>query len=93
MSFVIDTGTQEVTIATFISDWFKDQYPENTPVEKLAHDYAYHLIGALKNPKMMKTVRTHFVAQFPFMQRLAEMHPDVFDELVAAYTERWMTFD
>lgn len=93
MSFEIDTGHQSATIATFISDWFVDLYPEDTPIEKLAHDYAYHLIGALNNPKMMKTVRAHFVAQFRFMEHLAEMHPDVFDELVAAYTERWMASD
>ena len=93
MSFEIDTGHQSATIATFISDWFVDLYPEDTPIEKLAHDYAYHLIGALNNPKMMKTVRAHFVGAVPGSWSTSRKCIQTFDELVAAYTERWMASD
>jgi hypothetical protein len=89
----IDTGVADYTVRSVIPDWFQDLMPDNATDEQLAHDYAYHLVGALGNPKKMDTVRKHFLQQFSFMHFLAGMHPTVFDELVCAYAEMALTLD
>ena len=91
MVFVIDTGTQDRKPIDAVPDWFRDIYAADTEDARVIHDYAYHLIGALKEPKKMETVRRHVLAQWWFLRDLAEIHPDVFDEFLAAYAERWVS--
>jgi hypothetical protein len=90
MPFEIDTGaTAEARPHWIIPDWFRDQLPEDADERRAVHDFAYHLIGAMQNPKTFDTVRKHVMANWEFLRTLAEMHPDVFDEFWAAYNERW----
>lgn len=88
MTLVIDTGVQEFTPLDLIPDWYRDIHPIGTPPEKVMHDYGYHLIGAMNNPKKLETVRTHVLAQWRFIAALAAVHPGVFDEIMTAYAER-----
>lgn len=84
----IDTGN--ATDATIgIPDWFVDLMPEGTPEDRLIHNYAYHLIGKLSEYRSMKFARKHLLLHWAFMRRLADTHPEIFDEAVAAYAEAW----
>lgn len=94
--FKIDTGAPGApdtyappAIETLIPDWFRDMAAANTPPEQLAHDYGYHIIGAMQNPKTWPTVRKHILHDWRFLRSLADVHPDVFDEILQAYAERW----
>lgn len=87
--FTLDTGESTDRLHDMIPDWFWDTYGHNQPpLEKAVHDYGYHLIGALNNPKKMDTVRRHTMANWAFLQMLAEKHPGVFDEFWCGYAER-----
>ena len=93
-TFEIDTGVfdQAPALLAQIPDWFLDQYTVLPDESRALHDYGYHLIGWLQDPngpKKMATVRKHFLCHWVFLRNLAEQHPDVFDELLAAYAERW----
>jgi len=92
MSFVIDTGSTGDSVFTpesTIPDWFQDQLPADATVEKKMHDFAYHIIGAMQNPKTFEAVRKHICRDWSFLRQLALIHPEVFDEVLCAYGERW----
>lgn len=91
MAILIDTGAPDVL--AFIPNWFRDLQPADAPPDRIAHDFAYHLIGDMTNPKTFKTVRKHLLQNWSFLHELAEMHPDVFDEVLQAFVERSLTFD
>jgi hypothetical protein len=76
-----------------VPSWFQDLLPADVSTEKLFHDYAYHLIGATKNPVKMATVRDHALAQWAFLKHLSAIHPDIFDEFWTAYAERVLRFE
>jgi hypothetical protein len=75
--------------ADYIPDWFKDSYVKLPDDAKLSHDFAYHMIGEMQNPKKFETVRAHLVAKWEFLRLLSEEHPDVFDEVLTAFGERF----
>jgi hypothetical protein len=87
MTFQIDTGAPQIDITHGIPTWFQDEMPEDMPPERLMHNYAYHLIGKLGTYKSMMYARRHLVGHWPFLQRLADIHPEIFDEVMTAYAE------
>lgn len=94
MTFNIDDDPIAPTDArSLIPDWFMDQAPLGITEKQAAHDYAYHMISHFGQPKMMKTVRVHFLARSAFFARLAEIDGDLFDEVMCAYAERALTFN
>jgi hypothetical protein len=96
MAFEIDTGIAERTPISYLPDWFLDQYREVPDESRAVHDFAFHLVGALHahdGPKKIETVRKHLIAQWGFLRILADMHPEVFDELLMAYARRAGAFD
>jgi hypothetical protein len=88
--FAIDTGAPADTFdeRSLVPDWFRDMHGD-ADTSRLFHDYAYHMIGAMQNPKQWKTVRKHILHDWGFLRALSQHHPDVFDEVLAAYAERW----
>lgn len=92
---IIDTGTPEDanTIKAFIPDFVMDELPADVSDEDAARAFAYHMIWKIKQPKTMDTVRKHYLANWSFLFRLAEILPDHFDEVQAAYSERALAFD
>lgn len=92
-AFLDDPETPEAGISQFLPAWFLDQMDENASELSLAQDYARHLIWKTTQPKTMDTVRKHFLAQWQFLQQLAHIDPDMFDEVQAAYTERAQAFE
>ncbi len=82
----IDTGDRaDATLG--IPDWFIDQMPEDMPQDRLIHQYAYHLIGKLAEYRAMKFARKHLLLHWGFLRALADTHPEIFDEAMAAYAE------
>lgn len=88
MTFEIDTGIAADDPLRFVPDWFRDTYRQEPDASRIIHDYGYHLIGALNDPKKIDTVRKHTLAQWGFLRVLAEHHPGVFDEFICTYAER-----
>jgi hypothetical protein len=72
-----------------IPTWFQDEMPDDITPERMAHNYAYHLIGKLSGYKSMKFARKHLIGHWPFLLRLSEIHPEIFDEVLATYAEVW----
>lgn len=89
MTIQIDTGNTAADGALGIPDWFIDLMPEGTPEARLVHQYAYHLIGKLTEYRSMKFARKHLLMHWAFLQRLSDMHPEIFDEAIGAYAEVW----
>lgn len=93
MTFIIDTGPDLTDTRDLLPDWFRDIYPDGQPVERLFHDYGYHLIAQIKQPKKMDTVRKHILMDWRAIRVLADLQPGVFDELLCAYAERALAFE
>jgi hypothetical protein len=94
MAFDIDTGVNpQPDILGLIPDWFRDTCADGLTTKQIVERYAYHMIGATKNPAKLETVRKHTLAQWQFLRELAAMHPDVFDEFWTSYAERALSFE
>ncbi len=89
MTFTIDTGAPQIDLTHGIPTWFQDEMPEGTTPERMMHQYAYHLIGKLSSYSSMKFARRHLTGHWAFLSRLAEIHPEIFDEVLATYAETW----
>lgn len=87
MSFNIDDDpeTPQSIFAT-MPGWATDTF-EGDP-EKIAHDYAYHLISEIGRPAKLVTVRKRLQANWAFLNQLSYMHPEIFDEVMTAFVER-----
>ena len=77
----------------FIPDFILDELPAGLDEMKAAHTYAYHLIWDFKQPKTIATVRKKLLRANSFLNRLAEIDPDLFDEVICAFAERALIFD
>lgn len=80
-------------VRTFIPDFVLDQLPEDADERTAAHAFAYHLIWEFKQPKTIATVRKKLLRANSFLTRLAEIDPDLFDEVICAFAERALIFD
>ena len=90
---VIDTGAPATNPLLGIPDWFIDMMPEDTPQDRLIHDYAYHLIGKLASYRAMNFARKHLILHWGFLRALADTHPEIFDEAMSAYAEVYAASD
>lgn len=93
---IIDTGTpveNAKSIKAFIPGFVLDELPEDVTDEAAARAFAYHMIWKIQQPRKMETVRDHYVANWWFLFRLAELEPEVFDEVQMAFAERALAFD
>lgn len=76
-----------------IPDFILDDMPAAVSEYDAAHAYAYHLIWDFKQPKTIATVRKKLLRANSFLTRLAEIDPDLFDEVICAFAERALIFD
>lgn len=86
----IDTGHAASPALEQVPDWFRDEC-DTTDERRIAHDYAYHMIGEMldeNGPRKVETIRKHMLARWGFLYALADMHPDLFDEVFTSYAER-----
>jgi len=86
-----ENTTFDDPITNYLPDWFKDQFPADETPERLAHDFAYHMIWQMQQPKKTETVRKHMLAQWRFLRLLAEQDGDLFDEVLTAFVERLLS--
>lgn len=84
---LIDTGAPQIDVTHGIPDWFMDLMPEGTTPERAMHQYAYHIVGKLSEYHSSKFARRFFLGHWPFLGRLAEIYPEIFDEVMTAYAE------
>lgn len=89
----LDDALPPIDARTMIPDYILDDLPDGATEIAAARAFAYHMIWKIKQPKRLETVRKHFTFNWPFMRRLSEIEPEVFDELLCAYAERAMQFD
>jgi hypothetical protein len=89
-ALIIDTGAPAVDLTHGIPDWFQDEMPPGTTPERMMPQFAYNLIGKLGEYKSADARRKCLLAYWPFLQRLAAVHPDIFDELLSSYSEAWL---
>lgn len=90
---VIDTGAPAANPLLGIPDWFIDMMPEDMPQDRIIHQYAYHLIGKLSEYRSITFARKHLLLHWGFLRALAETHPEIFDEAMAAYAEVYAASD
>lgn len=81
------------SIKRHVDDYILDTLPDSATDEDAAIAFAYHIIGSMKAPRTMDTVRKHYLARWAFLRELAEILPDHFDEVQAAYAERALAFE
>ena len=88
-TFVIDTGApQQRTLRDMLPDWFLDQQPNAATEAQLAFTYGQWIIAEALRPKKAATVRDHLLAKWRVLPRIAEHHPEVFDEILVTYALR-----
>lgn len=92
MTLVIDTGEFAPDMLAGIPDWFIDQMPDGQDAALTLARFGQHMIGELQSPhgpKTMATVRKHILARWSVLRTIADHHPELFDEIMVAYGERW----
>lgn len=87
---IIDTGHNEPP-PPFVSppyDHVCDMLPPGATEEQIDLAMAHVIMGEMREPKTMKTVRKKMIYHWGRIARLAETHPDVFDAILSEYAER-----
>ena len=89
MTFTIDTGTPiDQGAIAFVSDWMRDLCPVGYSDAQTVQAYAHHIIGDMRRPAKLETVRDHLTFNWQFIRLLATEQPGLFDEIWTAYFER-----
>ena len=90
MNIVIDTGAEQQTGAiAYVTDWMKDLCPASYTEAQIVQAYAHHIIGDMRRPAKLDTVRHHITAfNWAFLRHIADEQPGLFDEFWTAYAER-----
>jgi hypothetical protein len=90
MGFEIDTGFEPRRPVDFVDDWFRDLHPSDAADVDVMRGFAQHVMGEMRNPAKFETVRRHFLMRWSFVRAVADLDPALFDEILAAYAERWL---
>jgi hypothetical protein len=95
--FEIDTGNTEparllsVGMVQGLMDGVMDSLPENAPQDMIDDKLAQAVMGILRGPKTLATVRGKLVALWPLIAPLAERQPEQFDAIILEYLDRQQT--
>lgn len=89
----LDDARPDTDAREWIDTHVMDELPDGVSEADAAQAFAYHMIWKMQQPKTIATVRKHMLAKNRFLLRLAEIQPDLFDEVMCAYAERALTFD
>lgn len=94
MSFTIDTGSMETAHAysldhvQLLLQSVRDELPEDATQAQVDDLLCQYIIGDLRQPKKIKTVRGHFVRYWPLIAPLASREPELFDSLLLEFCDR-----
>lgn len=91
-TFEIDTGPTVSPVRQFIPDFFCDEYI-NADDDELTRRYCFYIIGELRRPKKLETVRRHLAANWQFIRHAMQVCPGHVDEILSEYVERTQTLD
>lgn len=94
MNFQFDTG--DATLGMMprmdhlqtMSDGILDSLPADATQAQIDAATVAAILGALRTPKTMQTVRRHFLRYWPLIAPLAHSDPAGFDEIITAFAER-----
>lgn len=96
-SFEIDTGTERprrmfsMGFLEVLMDGVMDSLPPNPTQEQIDDVLVQHIIGILRKPKTLETVRFKLVSLFPLLVGLADREPEQFDAILLEYLDRQQT--
>jgi len=69
----------------------RDGLPDDFTQAQLDDAMAQLIMGELRSPKTLKTVRRRLVGLWSLIAPLAEREPEVFDEIILEYLDRQQT--
>lgn len=92
MTLVIDTGTAETPVRQMMPDYFLDWHPDADDLE-LTKRYCLHIMGEIRRPKRMETVRKTMLVNWSFLRIALEACPGHVDEVFTEYVERLQGLD
>ena len=100
MTFVIDTGNSfsrenahRVDKVEAIMQNVLDGLPENATQAQIDDQIVQIVMGDLRGPKRLQTVRRHFLQFWPLIAPIAERDPAQFDAVILELAERITTLD
>jgi spermidine synthase len=96
MTFTIDTGTADRPISfgfgnSALLDGAIDALPENATQAQIDSKVVEMIMGDLRKPKTLKTVRQRLLVHWHLIAPLAEREPDQFDAILLEYLDRQQT--
>ena len=91
-TFEIDTGPTASPARALIPDFFCDWYPSSDD-DDLTRRYCFYIVGEIRAPKKMDTVRKHLAANWQFIRHAMQVCPGHVDEILTEYVERAQTLD
>jgi len=86
MPFTIDTGEPQMHVSAPY-DHVCDALPADATADRIDLAMAYAIIGEMRQPKTLKTVRRKMLYHWGRIAALAETHPEVFDQIMQEYAE------
>lgn len=100
MSFTIETGVSGSfeTAHGYALDHVKlllqsvhDELPEDATQAQIDDLISQYVIGDLRQPKTMRTVRNHLLRYWPVIAPLAAREPEIFDQILLEFCDRAST--
>lgn len=91
MSFDVDTGQDRAwfqqDVCEIISNAVADALSEDASQAQVDDLAAQMIIGDLRGPKTLKTVRAHMLRLWPLIAPLADREPELFDQIILEFAE------
>lgn len=93
MTFTIETGSPVAHVygldhCTVLMQAVRDGLPEDATQAQIDDMVCQYVIGDLRAPKTMQTVRNHLLRYWPLIAPLASREPDLFDSILNEFSER-----
>lgn len=95
MTFIIDTGAPDRDFASAykiskrdgLRDGVLDSLPPNATQTQIDAAIVSAILGDLRTPKKIKTVRIHLIALWPLIAELVDRDPESFDAILMEFAE------
>lgn len=91
MTFTIEQAERQsawrVDHVQIMVDSVMDQLPEGATQAQIDDLISQWIVGDLRGPKTLKTVRNHFIRYWPLIQPLAHREPELFDMILLEFAE------
>lgn len=94
MTFTIDTGSAatahgySLDHVELLLQSVKDELPQDATQSQIDDLICQYVIGDLRQPKRLETVRNHLLRYWPLIAPLAGREPDLFDQILLEFCDR-----